>query len=61
MSKKGWDFKGCDSNFEVILIETVIENRVRWLVIIVIIVFKRFPSTGTYCLMQGRCFICRDF
>jgi len=29
------------------------------LLIIVIIVFKRYPST--YCLMQGSCFICSDF
>ena len=26
--------------------------------LIVIIVFKRYPST--YCLMQGRCFYCSD-
>jgi len=29
------------------------------LLVIVIIVFKRYPST--YCLMQGSCFICSDF
>jgi len=29
------------------------------LLVLVIIVFKRYPST--YCLMQGSCFICRDF
>jgi len=29
------------------------------LFVIVIVVFKRYPST--YCLMQGRCFICSDF
>jgi len=28
------------------------------LLLIVIIVFKRYPST--YCLMQGRCFFCSD-
>jgi len=27
--------------------------------VIVIIDFKRYPST--YCLMQGSCFICSDF
>jgi len=27
--------------------------------VIAIIVFKRYPST--YCLMQGRCFICSNF
>jgi len=29
------------------------------LLVIVIIVFKRYPSTN--CLMQGSCFICSDF
>ena len=29
------------------------------LLVIVIIAFKRYPST--YCLVQGRCFICGDF
>jgi len=29
------------------------------LLIIVIIVFSHYPST--YCLMQGRCFICNNF
>jgi len=39
-------------------IEIVIENHVK-LLVIVIIDFKRYPST--YCLMQGRCFICNNF
>jgi len=29
------------------------------LLVIVTIVFKHYPST--YCLMQGRCFICSKF
>jgi len=29
------------------------------LLVIVIIVFKRYPGTG--CLMQGSCFICSNF
>jgi len=41
-------------------IETVIENRVCFkLLIIVIIVFMRYPST--YCVMQGSCFIRSKF
>jgi len=36
-------------------IEIVIEIMSVKLLVIVIIVFKRYPST--YCLMQGRCFI----
>jgi len=40
-------------------IESVIEiMSVKWLVIVTI-VFKRYPSA--YCLMQFNCFICSDF
>ena len=39
-------------------IEIGIENMFVTLIVIVIIVFKRYSST--FCFMQGSCFICRD-
>ena len=49
--------KGCDSNFEVnIFYEKIMSVK---LLAIVIIDFKRYPST--YCLMQGGCSICSVF
>ena len=60
--------KGCDSNFEVKCSnysfstkETTTNQKIMSvkLLFIVIIDFKPYPST--YCLMQGSCFIRRNF
>ena len=45
------DIKGCDSNFEVKFSKCLVK-----LLVIVIIVFKRYPRI--YCFMRGSCFIC---
>ena len=55
--------KGCDSNVKVkcsnLKVATNETTSLHQLLVIVIIVFKHYPST--YCLMQVRCLICSNF
>jgi len=49
-------YKANISNDKAELYEKIVSVK---LLVIVIKVFKRYPST--YCIMQGSCFICCDF